>query len=446
MKTKFLFSMILVLILSLCLTLANAESIDLNNLSLEELQKLQEQLNQKISEKENQPAQTEAVETPEPVSETPEPEATPVPITSLKMTAPKDPLATGTETALVLMVTVEPKEASKDGLVYTVNDESIAVVTWDKMLSTKKAGTVTVTATDPVSGKKASARVQVVTLIKDIEVTSRQVEVFIGKSFKLEPIIIPEDATNKKLRWESDNPEIVKVAANGTVTGAALGSAYITGHSQDGSYKVCLYRVTVTRPMKRITLDVREKNYIAGDRLTMGYKIEPEDTTNKNIIWTSSDLSIADVNANGQVSAKSPGKCVITATAADGSGATAKFTAYVDPYIPMHITAMNYRTNKNGKAYNFEVVSDCIRRKIKGFNYELRCYDEGDDIPTVSAYYYDSRLDPGKKRTTQWSGTATPGFETAERVTVVITDVFFMDDTYIKIDENRRPEITFTFN
>ena len=384
---------ILLMILSVFLSLAHAESIDLDNLSLEDLQKLQEQLNQKINEKENQPAQTDGAGTEQPETQIPEPVVTPVPITGLKISAPKEPLASGKETDL-----------------------------------------------------KASARMQIVTLIEEIEVVSRQVEVFVGKSCKLEPKFIPEDATNKKLRWESDNPEIAKVAANGTVTGVALGSTYITGHSQDGSYKVCLYRVTVTRPMKKITLDVRGKNNFTDERLTMGYTVEPADTTNKKIIWTSSDPGIAEVNANGQVYAKSPGKCVITATAADGGGATAKFTAYVDPDSPMHITSMNYKNTRNGRVYSFEVVSDCVRRKIKGFNYEIRCYDEGEDIPSVSTYYFDRRLDPGKKATTNWSGTGTPGFQSAERVVVIITGVFFMDDTSIKIDEDERREITFTFN
>ena len=446
MKKRFMLPVILLMILSMFLSLAHAESIDLDNLSLEDLQKLQEQLNQKINEKENQPAQTDGAGTEQQETQIPEPVVTPVPITGLKISVPKEPLASGKETDLKPLVTVMPEGASGDGLVFTVNDENLATVTSDGKMTGKKAGTVTVTVTDPISGKKASARMQIVTLIEEIEVVSRQVEVFVGKSCKLEPKFIPEDATNKKLRWESDNPEIAKVAASGTVTGVALGSTYITGHSQDGSYKVCLYRVTVTRPMKKITLDVREKNYFTDERLTMGYTVEPVDTTNKKIIWTSSDPGIAEVNANGQVYAKSPGKCVITATAADGGGATAKFTAYVDPDSPMHITSMNYKNTRNGRVYSFEVVSDCVRRKIKGFNYEIRCYDEGEDIPSVSTYYFDRRLDPGRKATTNWSGTGTPGFQSAERVVVIITGVFFMDDTSIKIDEDERREITFTFN
>ena len=436
MKKKCLIPVIFLVILALCVGAAHASG-DLDNMSLEELQKLQEQLNQKISEKENETS-------PESPTEAPSPETTPVPITGIKIAAPKDPLGNGKELTLKWQVTVTPEEASRDGLEYTVSDESIAEITPEGNLLGKKAGTVTVTVTDPASGKKASAKFQVITLIEEIDENPRYINLFVGKSCKLNPIFSPENASNKKLTWESDNPEIAKVAANGTVTAVAPGSAYIKGRSQDGSFKVALYRVTVTVPMKKITLTLREKNYFTGEVKKTEYKVEPENTTNKNIDWVSSDPSVAEVNSYGTVSAKNPGKCTITGTAQDGGGAVAKFTVYVDPGRPMHIEMLNYRTTRNGKQYSFDAVSDCVRRKIEGFNYEIRCYDAREDIPTVSEYYAARRLDPGKKAATKWSTTS--GFETADRVVVIVTGVFFTDGTSIRIDESDRQEITFHMN
>ena len=152
MRKKFMLPVILLMILSVFLSLAHAESIDLDNLSLEDLQKLQEQLNQKINEKENQPAQTDGAGTEQPETQIPEPVVTPVPITGLKISASKEPLASGKETDLKPLVTVMPEGASGDGLVFTVNDENFATVTSDGKITGKKAGTVTVT--DPASGKK----------------------------------------------------------------------------------------------------------------------------------------------------------------------------------------------------------------------------------------------------------------------------------------------------
>ena len=434
MKRAVSILIMLVLAMALRLPAAVAAGIDLDSMSIEELQKLQEQLNQSISEKQNKAGQ----------DVTP-PEAPPVPVTGLKMAAPKDPLASGREIDLAPLVTVTPDNASRDGLEYTISDEKIAVITADGKLTGKKAGTVTVTVKDPASGRKASAAVRVVTLIEDIEADPRYFDLFTGKSYQLKPKFIPEDATNKKMTWESDHPEIAKVAANGTVTGVAPGSAYITGRSQDGSFKVVLYRVTVKRPVKKITL-AREKNFFTGEVLRTEFTVEPEDATNRNVTWTSSDPGIAEVSGSGTVSAKKPGKCTITATASDGSGVAAKFTAYVDPLRPMHLDRLNYKTTKAGKIYSFDAVSDCVRRRIKGFNYEMRCYDEGDDIPTILEYYVAGQVEPGKKAATKWSGGATPGFATAERVVVIVTGVFFTDGTSVRIPENSRQEITFHMN
>ena len=436
MKRKYLFPVILLILLALLLGTAHATG-DLDNMSLEDLQKLQEQLNQKISEKEQEASQELPAETAPPETEA-------VPIKALKISVPKKPLAKGEEIPLAPLVTVTPAEASKDGLQYTVSDENIAAVTSGGNLAGKKSGTVTVTVTDPAGGKKASVRIQVVTLVEEIEVTPKYPELFIGKTVRLTANILPEDASNKKVAWESEHPEIAKVAANGTVTGVSPGSTYIYARSQDGSYKVALARITVTVPMKKITLTFREKTLFTGSAQSIDYKVEPENTTNKKIDWVSSDPGVAEVNSYGTVSAKTPGKCTITGTAQDGSGATVKFTVYVDPIRPLHLTGMTYKSTRNGRVYSFDVVSDCVYRKIKGFNFELRCYDEEDDIPTVSAFYTERRIDPGKKTSTKWSNVITPGLDTASSVVVIVTDVFFMDGTSISIPENERIKITYT--
>lgn len=57
--------------------------------------------------------------------------------------------------------------------------------------------------------------------------------------------------------------------------------------------------------------------------------VKPDDATNQDVTWESSDTSIATVSADGTVTAISAGNATITATAADGSGVSASCTLTV---------------------------------------------------------------------------------------------------------------------
>ena len=61
-----------------------------------------------------------------------------------------------------------------------------------------------------------------------------------------------------------------------------------------------------------ITLNVGESKII-------GYTISPDNATNKNVIWESSNSSIVSVDASGGIIAKSPGNATITVKSVDGN-------------------------------------------------------------------------------------------------------------------------------
>ena len=82
--------------------------------------------------------------------------------------------------------------------------------------------------------------------------------------------------------------------------------------------KTATYDITVsTVAVTGITLNVIEETLYVGQKLKITATIEPENATNKKLIWTSEDESVATVDENGEVTAVGVGTIIIKASAED---------------------------------------------------------------------------------------------------------------------------------
>ena len=77
-------------------------------------------------------------------------------------------------------------------------------------------------------------------------------------------------------------------------------------------------------PVEEIYLNTEEATLKKGNTLTLKTKVLPTDASNRKLIWSSSDNTVASVSSSGKVTARGEGIAIITAEAADGSGASAE--------------------------------------------------------------------------------------------------------------------------
>ena len=148
-----------------------------------------------------------------------------------------------------------------------------------------------------------------------------------GATETLTATVNPDEAANKNVTWTSSD-ESVATVVNGVVTAVKSGTATITVTTEDGGYTdTCT--VTVTIPATGVTLDTTTEKMTVGDEVTLEATVAPENATNKNVTWTSSDETVAIV-ANGVVTAVGAGTATITVTTEDG-GFTAECTVTVEP-------------------------------------------------------------------------------------------------------------------
>ena len=159
----------------------------------------------------------------------------------------------------------------------------------------------------------------------------------VGGTGTLTATITPDNATNQNVTWSSDD-ETVATVENGLVTAVGAGTATITVTTVDQS-KTATCEVTVaaaTVPVTGVTLSQNQASLYYNrtpNTLTLTATVAPDNATNRAVTWASSNPSVAKVE-NGVVTALACGTAVITATAADGSGASASCTVTVSSYLP----------------------------------------------------------------------------------------------------------------
>ena len=162
--------------------------------------------------------------------------------------------------------------------------------------------------------------------VTGVEVNPSTITLEEKESFTLGVTVIPETATDKTVKWSSSDMGIVAVQ-DGLIKAISQGTAIVTATANDGSGASGHCIVTVVEAgvaVKGVKLSPDELNLAIGDKATLTAEVEPSDAANKNVIWFSSDESVATVN-DGEVEAIAEGEATITVkTVYGGHTATCK--------------------------------------------------------------------------------------------------------------------------
>ena len=131
--------------------------------------------------------------------------------------------------------------------------------------------------------------------------------------------VAPENTTDT-LVWTSSNDAVATVK-DGVITAKSEGTATITAAC--GSAKAeCVVTVLSPIPATGVTLDKTALKLYEGDAAKLTAMVKPEDTTDKTIVWTSSDKTIATVK-DGAVTAVKAGTATITAACGEAKATCA---------------------------------------------------------------------------------------------------------------------------
>ena len=224
--------------------------------------------------------------------------------------------------SLALIATIAPENATNKAIRWSSSDENVATVDENGNVSAKAEGTATITVeTTDGSELKATCTVSVKSiLVEGLKLNMKETELEEGKTVVLKAAVSPENATNSTLNWSSSDEKIATVDESGKVTAIGEGTATITVETTDGSNlsATCTVKV-VPILVKDLSLNTSYKEITIDETYTLIATINPSNAKNKKLEWSSSDESIAMVDANGNVKGIAEGLVTITATTTDGS-------------------------------------------------------------------------------------------------------------------------------
>ena len=247
-----------------------------------------------------------------------------IPVTGVSLNKQNLSLKVGESETLI--ATVEPNDATNKGVKWGSTDPDIATVTQEGVVIALAPGSVWIKVETIDGDFLASCEVTV--SAKNVPVTGVSLDketliLKVDSVAQLTATVSPDNADDKSVTWESSDINIATVSSTGLVTALAPGSASITVKTTDGEYTATCAVVVSANNISVTDISINKHNLEmkVGDSETLIVTIEPENATNKDLIWFNSDESVISLT-DGVVTALKAGVCYVMITSVDGNKIT----------------------------------------------------------------------------------------------------------------------------
>ena len=210
---------------------------------------------------------------------------------------------------ITINAVVVPETAKDAALTWTSDAPEIATVENGQITALKEGKTQIVVRAE--SGVTASCTVYVTPVVTGISLPAA-LTVYVGGSTKLTPKFTPQGAASTALVWSSADESIAKVDQDGVVTGVDGGRTVITVRCKEYSASC---QVKVRKAAIGVELDITDADLKVGvDQLQLTAIVEPSNSIDYDLDWTTSAADVAVVDQKGLVTPVGPGEAVITVT------------------------------------------------------------------------------------------------------------------------------------
>ena len=160
-------------------------------------------------------------------------------------------------------------------------------------------------------------------LASEIVVSRTAATIYKGNKLQLRSYVFPSNATNRTVKWTTNNPYVATVSSTGLVTAKGAGKATITARTTDGTKLTASCQITVRN--KTLNVTPAKLTLVKGKYRTLKVTGAPAVTT-KNVKFYTTNSKIATVSSTGRIYARNVGTCRIKVV---GNGLTKYVTLTV---------------------------------------------------------------------------------------------------------------------
>lgn len=247
----------------------------------------------------------------------------------------KDKIAVDTSVTYQLEPVIYPSTASDHKLLYFSSNEAVATVDENGLVTPIGTGVATIYVFSEDMQVSTSMEIEVKDEVLATSVKAPEtMQINIGETAKLNAVVKPVNTT-KHTTYSSSDETIAKVTSDGVITAVSKGTAVITTSVSNGDEVISAETVvSVVVPAEKIEF-AQEMIYMAPDETKEVMPIiTPDNATNQNLIWDSSNPEVCYINENGDLVGVKDGIATLKATIEN-----TELSAYITVCVSDDITA-----------------------------------------------------------------------------------------------------------
>jgi len=217
---------------------------------------------------------------------------------------------------------VLPENATDKSLIYRSSDSDVVKVYDNGKIVAKSAGKVRL---EILLKNNQKLKDTINLTVKEVPVESIAIgnipqEFRVGESFRLETTFEPQNTTQTKVKWSSSDKNVVSVDSSGKIIAKEQGVATITAKSAINDDVFVMVDLQVlpaaeqeTTPVQSLEIKTANQDHLVGKSQQFSVVFYPSEATD-DVLWSSSDETVAIVSQKGVVKYLKLGNVVITAS------------------------------------------------------------------------------------------------------------------------------------